>query len=336
MVSIGVFLGKFKITRFITKLTFGYSNKMLEQEILGIKFKNPVGLSAGFDKNAQLTQILPSVGFGFEEVGSITGEQCKGNEGTRLWRLKNSKSLLVYYGLKNDGADVISKRLKDKNFRIPIGISIAKTNSPETCETETGIADYLKAYKAFENIGAYFTVNISCPNTFGGQPFTDPEKLEKLLVEIKKLPKSKPIFVKISPDLPNEQIDQIIKVVDKSNIDGFIISNLTKNRDNKNIKDKLPSDHGGMSGKIVEDLANDLISYVYHKTEGRYLIIGSGGVFTAEDAYKKIKLGASLVQMITGMIFEGPQVISEINRGLVKLLKKDGYKNISEAVGKTI
>ena len=338
MTSIGIFLSKYIITRKLTEVFFQYSNPILEQKILGINFKNPVGLSAGFDKNATLTDILPEVGFGFEEVGSITGEYCSGNPKPRLWRLKKSKSLAVYYGLKNDGCEAISKRLQNKKFKIPIGISIAKTNCKETTDTDKAIEDYFKAYKSFINIGDYFTINISCPNAYGGQPFTDSKKLEVLFDKLLSIPKTKPIFLKIAPDLNEKEINEIINIAEKFKIDGFVCTNLTKDRNNPkikaNIKDKLITENGGLSGKVVEDLSNEIIKNIYKKTNGKFVIMGVGGVFSAEDAYKKIKAGASLIQLITGMIFEGPQVISEINLGLVKLLKKDGYKNISEAIGK--
>lgn len=300
---------------------------------MGIKFNNPIGLAAGFDKNGELTDILPSIGFGFMEIGSITGEPCEGNAKPRLWRLKKSKSLLVWYGLKNEGAEELSKKLKDKIFSIPLGTNIAKTNSKDTVNTEKGIADYAKAFEKFKNIGSYFTVNISCPNAFGGQPFTDPKSLHLLLTKIDKIPTKKPIFLKFAPDLSREEIDDLVEVCQNHRVHGFICTNLTKNRSNKNILDTVQSTDGGMSGKIVEELSNDMLSYIYKKTKGKYIMIGLGGVFNAEDAYKKIRKGASLVQLITGMIFEGPQVISEINQGLVKLLKADGYSNISEAIG---
>lgn len=323
---VGRILGSNSLTRDLTAFLFSYSNPALEQNILGIEFKNPIGLSAGFDKDALLTDILPSVGFGFAEVGSITGEPCKGNPKPRLWRLKNSKSLIVYYGLKNEGSEKISQRLKDKKFAIPIGTSIAKTNSPDTVDTDKGIADYVKAFKEFTNIGAYFTINISCPNAYGGLPFTDAKRLDLLFTRIDRIPTKKPIFLKMSPDLSEEELDEILGVVKKHKVSGFISTNLTKNLE--------VAEKGGLSGKLVEDLSNKQIKMIYEKTKGKYVIVGCGGVFSAEDAYKKIKLGASLVQLITGMIFEGPQLISEINRGLVKLLKKDGYKNISEAIGR--
>jgi dihydroorotate dehydrogenase len=333
ILKVGRVLGANAVTRGFTSFLFSYSNKRLEQKILGIKFSNPIGLAAGFDKEADLTDTLPSVGFGHAEVGSITGEPCEGNKKPRLWRLKKSKGLVVYYGLKNEGCEKISKKLKNKKFTFPIGTSIAKTNNRKTVEVQAGIDDYVKAYKKFTGIGSYFTINISCPNTFGGEPFTNADWLDQLLVEIDKVQTRKPVFLKISPDLSKQEIDQILVVVERHKIDGFVCSNLTKLRKNKNIIEKSIPEKGGISGKVVEDLSNEMISYIYKKTKGKYVIVGCGGVFSAEDAYKKIKLGASLIQLITGMIFEGPQLISEINQGLASLNKKDGYHKISEAVG---
>ena len=333
MLKVGEFVGSNAFGRWLTKIFFSYSNKSLEQEILGIRFANPVGLAAGFDKDARLTDILPSVGFGFAEVGSITGQECLGNPKPRLWRLKESRSLVVNLGLNNEGCQKIARRLAGKNFKIPVGTNIAKTNSPKTVSVEAGVLDYTKAFREFAKIGDYFTINISCPNAYGGQPFEEADRLEKLLRRLDGVQTKKPVFLKISPDLTKYQIDRIIEVAGRHKIAGFVCSNLTKNRKNRKIIDKKVPRVGGMSGKVVEDLANKLIGYIYQKTNGKYVIIGLGGVFCAEDAYKKIKLGANLVQLITGMIYEGPQVISEINQGLAVLLKRDEYLNISQVVG---
>lgn len=338
MTKAGIFLGKHACARRTMRWLMHYEHEALYQTLSDILFKNPIGLSAGFDKDANLTDILPEVGFGFAEIGSVTGEPCEGNTRPRLWRLKKSKSLLVYYGLKNEGAQVISAKLCGKKFLFPVGISIAKTNSPDTVDELSGIADYVKAYRTFveNNIGDYYTINISCPNTFGGEPFTSPGRLDHLLAEITKIKTHKPIFIKMPAELPMATVDNIIAIARKFKISGFICTNLAKNRSNLKIKDSNISDKGGMSGKVVEDLSNILIRHIYEATRKEFIIIGCGGVFNAQDAYKKIKLGSSLIQMITGMIFEGPQVIGEINRGLVSLLKADGYENISEAVGKDI
>jgi len=331
--------GKYALTRKLTYFFFGYSNRMLEQSILGINFKNPVGLSAGFDKNATLMSIMPSLGFGFEEVGSITAQAYDGNPKPRLYRLPEAKSLRVNYGLKNLGAEILHKKLQNKKFPLPVGINIAKTNSSLTSEINNGIEDYFFTYKTFQDIGSYFTINISCPNTCEEKPiFAEPENLDLLLNKIFSIPKVKPIFVKISPDLEEEKLDAILEICLKHKVDGFVCTNLTK------INTLNHQGKGGFSGKLDDELSDKTIRYVYKKINSaeallpqgskKPIIIGVGGVFTAEDAYKKIKAGASLVELITGMIFEGPQVVSDINLGLVKLLQKDGYKNISEAVGK--
>lgn len=333
MTKVGQVLGNYAFTRTLTRAAFSYANPRLEQTVAGIWFANPIGLAAGFDKDAVLTDIIGAVGFGFAEVGSITGEKCAGNPKPRLWRMKKSKGLMVYYGLKNAGCATIARRLKGKRLTVPIGTSVAMTNDATTALREVGIADYAKAFTAFVDIGDYFTINISCPNTCGGEPFTEPDALDTLLATIDTIPTKKPIFLKLSADLPIDQIDAIIAVADKHRVHGFICTNLTKKRGTEHIKDDIDTKYGGMSGKPVKNLSDAMIAHMYQRTQGRYVIIGCGGIFSASDAYKKITLGASLVQMITGMIFEGPQVISEINQGLATLLKADGFATIAEAVG---
>jgi dihydroorotate dehydrogenase len=327
--SVGVFLGKYKTMRAITHALFAYKNPRLEQTVLGIKFANPIGLSAGFDKDAKITDIMPEVGFGFAEVGSITGEPCEGNPKPRLWRLPKLGALVVHYGLKNEGCEKIAARLKEKKFKIPVGTNVAKTNNVACAETEAGIADYAKAFAALAEIGDYFTVNISCPNAYGGEPFTDPARLERLLARLDAVPTKKPVFLKFSPDLPNDRLDALLDVCTKHRVHGFICTNLTKEKKEQNeIRLK-----GGLSGRMVKQLSDDQIAYIYNKTKGKYIIIGCGGVSSAKDAFHKIQLGATLVELITGMIFEGPQLIGEINRGLVRLMDQHGFKTIGEAIG---
>ena len=337
MTRLGAFLGKSSIGRSVTTGMLDFKDPSLEQNILGIEFKNPIGLSAGFDKNAELTEILPAVGFGFTEVGSVTGYPCDGNPKPRLWRLPESKSLVVYYGLKNDGCEAISTRLDEAResspFNIPVGISVAMTNCAANADTATAIEDYAKAFETMESLASYITVNISCPNTSGGQPFTDPGRLERLLTRLDKSPTKKPVFIKLSPDLSLDGVDELVKCAERHNIQGIVCTNLTKKRNNPKILDSNVPEKGGLSGNVVKHLSDNLVSHIYRSWGKRFVLVGSGGVFSAEDAYKKIRLGASLIQLITGMIYEGPQLISEINRGLVELLKRDGFSNISEAVG---
>ncbi len=335
MVRVGVFLGSHRVLTSFMRVLFAYRHPSLEHTVLGIHFANPVGLTAGFDKNAELIEIMGAVGFGFTEVGSITGKPCEGNPKPRLWRLPKSRSLMVWYGLKNDGADPIARRLHERIFPIPVGTSVARTNDASTVDVHAGIADYAKAFAAFANIGAYTTVNISCPNTCGGEPFTEPSRLDLLLTALDAIPTQKPIFLKCPVDCSFDDIDALLDVALHHRVHGVILSNLTKDHYISAVdqSELTPNMNGGLSGMPTQEKSNALITHVYQTYGDRLVIIGSGGVFTAQDAYTKIRTGASLVQLATGMIFQGPQAIGEINRGLVALLAKDGFSNISQAIG---
>lgn len=330
--SLGRLISRLTLGKRFTRSLLDYADPVLETTVAGIRFPNPVGLAAGFDKNAHLWDILPDVGFGHIELGSITGLPCVGNPRPRLWRLPKSEALVVYYGLKNDGADVVSARLTGAKFRVPVGISAAKTNCRETCDPDAAIADYCHVIDKFRGIGDWLTVNISCPNAFGGEPFTDPRLLDRLLARVDALV-DKPVFLKLAVDLTRPQTDALLEVCGGHRVDGLICSNLTKNRANHRILDAAVPASGGISGKAVRHLADEQVRYVYSRTEGRYAIIGVGGIFTAQDAYRKIRLGASLVQLITGMIFRGPQMVGQVNRGLAALLKRDGFASVADAVG---
>ena len=335
MTKIGSILGKFIVTRLLVSSILNYKHSSLTQTVDGITYQNPIGLAAGFDKDAHLTQILPSIGFGFEEIGSVTALPCKGNPKPRLWRLPKYKSLVVYYGLKNKGCEAIAQKLQNKKFDFPLGISIAKTNCKETVDIDTAIEDYYTSLVRLEPFADYITINISCPNAFGGQPFTSAELLDALLEKLDTFESNKPRYIKVSPDLSIDQVDDLISVSENHNIQGFIISNLLKKRENSGIplEEFSKVGHGGLSGKPVQKHANKMISYVHKKTKGRFTIIGVGGVFTGKDAYAKIKAGASLIQLVTGLVYGGPTSIKRINQELVVLLEKDGFSNISEAVG---
>lgn len=350
MTFFGKFLGSTVLGRMVLRFLFDYHNSMLEQNICGIHFRNPLGLAAGFDKDAQLVDALPCIGFAYEEAGSITGLPCAGNPRPRLWRLPHSQSLIVYYGLKSKGCEVISAKLQNKlkkNGKLisPLGISVAKTNCKETVSTAAGIEDYSHALKAFveKGIGDYYTINISCPNSYGGEPFTDPRRLEKLLKKVQTLRITQPIFLKLAADLDKKTLDAIFLLGVQYNIQGFICTNLSKDRNNLALasgdrKFVQELNKGGMSGKPVRKASTEMIRYLYkkiqqHQRGEEMILIGCGGIFTSEDAYEKITAGASLLQLITGMIYYGPSVLSEINQGLVKLMKRDGFSNIREAVG---
>ena len=324
--KLGQFFGNFSLSKKILGKIYTYKNEKLNLEIKGIKFENPVGLSAGFDKNGVLTEIIPSVGFGFMEVGSVTARKCLGNPKPRLFRVPEDEGIIVNYGLCNDGAEAVFNKLKNKKFRFPIGISIAKTNDA-SIKGDDSVEEYFKAYEILKNIGDYMTINISCPNVGDGRSFEDTKLLEKLLKKIGK--KHKLLFLKVSPEINKKDLSKIIKLSEEYNLN-FVVSNLTKDR--KLMKTKINAD-GGLSGKLTKEKADELIKYIYKKTKGKKIIIGVGGIFSAEDAYKKIRNGASLVQLITGMIYRGPGIVKEINKGLVKLLGRDGFENIKDVIG---
>jgi dihydroorotate dehydrogenase len=336
---IGAGLGSNPFTRRIVAAVCSYEHPSLATRVAGIDFKNPIGLGAGFDKDMQLTKIMPSVGFGFMEVGAITHLPYEGNPKPRLARLPEDQSLIVYYGLKNAGATTAEKRLKKMKFAFPIGINIAKTNRADI-KGKKSVEDYVMTYRMLSHYFNYVTLNVSCPNAQDGILFQDPVMLDTLLSAISKEKKECPVFLKISAHLSIEEVDAILAVVDRySFVDGFVVSNLSKKRDILHLrsrKEKLDVvPEGGISGVPIKMLTTEMIRHMYKKTDGKYILIGLGGIFTAEDAYEKIKAGASLVQLVTGLIYEGPLMVKRVNRGLVALLARDGYATIADAVGKS-
>ena len=345
MKRIGVFLGSNFITRAFTSLLYDYGHKSLNIKVDGIDYRNPIGLSAGFDKDGELTKIYPSLGMGLAELGSITGEICPGNPGKRLFRMVKSKAIVVWYGLNNMGAEKLSARLSGQDFgRLRVGINAALSNMSSEFDLDSSINDYLKTMTLFKDIGDYYTVNISCPNTQEGEPFVDKDKLDALLTAINKDIRpiaNKPIYVKLAADMSVPEINTIVDACVEHGMEGVVCTNLAKPEFNTEhrpeeyptTKGLLPKGKGAMSGLPLQRISTNVVRHVYRRTRGKLTIIGVGGIFSARDAYEKITSGASLCHMITTMIFDGPQNISEINRGLVKLLKADGFNSIAEAVG---
>ncbi|MBI2357085.1 quinone-dependent dihydroorotate dehydrogenase [Candidatus Dojkabacteria bacterium] len=344
--SRGRLLGRFRLTRSILKNAFRYDSPSLHQEIAGIKFKNPVGLAAGFDYDGKLTEVLESIGFGFQSIGTVTYSPYEGNSKPRLARLPKSKSLLVNKGFKSDGIEkVLNRNVREWNETFKVGISIGATNSKECSTPKAQIEDiiksfsYLKSHKLLERF-SYLELNISCPNVLGSGSLADTENLEDVLSKIKELGIDKPIFVKFQLEIEWEKARKLIEIIIKYGVEAIIIANLLKQREGSEIrKEELESVKnlkGNFSGKPTFNLSNELIEKTYREFGDRIKIVGLGGIFNAEDAYEKIKRGASLVQLITGMIYEGPQVIGDINRGLERLLRKDGYKSVDEAVGSAV
>ncbi len=337
LIATGKIIVKLPLVKTLLRVVFRYEDTRLTQTVCGIRFDNPIGLSAGFDKNFELLELLPQIGFGFVEGGSLTAKPSDGNPRPHYHRLKQSKSILVNAGLNNHGVDAIIKRIKRyKTISYPLNVSVAKTNALSAASEQEGIDDYVVSLKKLKqaNIGNVITINISCPNAFGGEPYTTPERLEKLLSAVDAVKLTVPVFIKMPIDKPWSEFKLLLDVILRHSISGVTIGNLAKNRDNPHIKDELtPGLKGNMSGRPTWDLSNNLISKTYAYCGDKLIIIGVGGVFSAADAYEKITRGATLVELITGMIFEGPSLIGQINDGLVSLLDDDGYTTISDAIG---
>lgn len=332
-VKVGEFVQKNALLRHLIHWAWAYQNEtVLAQDLAGIHFKNPVGLSAGFDKNIQLAPLMRAVGFGFITGGSVTNRYCAGNPRPWFHRLPEQKSLVVYAGLANDGSQAIHKRLRNTKLPadLPLNISVARTNDDKTVRDEDGIKDYLDCLKRLDNSSQMLEINISCPNTFGGEPFNKPARLNRLLKGVDELKLKAPVFVKMPSDLKWPEFAKLLDVIIKHNIKGVTISNLQKDRSGIDLD---PAIKGNLSGLPVQAASDQLIRQTYRAYGQKLIIIGVGGIFSAEDAYRKIKLGASLVGLITGIIYQGPQLVGDINCKLVELLASDGYQSIQDAIG---
>jgi dihydroorotate dehydrogenase len=338
MTSQGAMFSKISVLKKLLGRIYGYQPAALRQKLLDIEFRSPVGLSAGFDYNGQLTNILGQVGFGFESAGTVTFSSYEGNPKPRLGRLPKSRSLLVNKGFKSLGLSaVLSRNLNRLPADFPVGLSLGATNSPETCTPEAQVADIMRSFEAIKDREdfAYFELNISCPNVRGSGSLDQPKTLESVLSKIAKLKLKRPLFVKFPAEIEWAQARELIKIMIKYEVAAVIVSNLVKDRSNPAFdpEEMAKMTKGNFSGKPVESFSNELIKNIYREFRGQILIIGLGGIFSAEDAYRKIRLGANLTQLITGMIYGGPAAIWEINQELARLLAKDDYRNVAEAVG---
>ena len=301
---------------FIEKI-YSVKNNKLERKLFGLEFKNPVGLAAGFDKNAKLYKELSRFGFGFVEIGTVTPEPQQGNPKKRLFRLTNDQGIINRMGFNNDGMAKIALRLK-KNKNTLIGGNIGKNkNTPNT----QAVNDYLLCFNHLYEFVDYFVVNVSSPNTPNLRELQNKDSLSLILKSLKdenlKKTKPKPILLKISPDLSYQNLSEIVDLVVSLKIDGIIATNTTINRDNLISEHKNES--GGLSGRPVAKKSNEVIKYISEKSNGLIPIIGVGGIHSAQDAIDKIKAGADLVQIYTGFIYEGPSLIKSINKTLVNL-----------------
>lgn len=298
---------------------FSVKKNHLEKELWGIKFKNPVGLAAGFDKDAKFTDELSALGFGFIEIGTLTPLAQDGNDKPRLFRLPADKALINRMGFNNGGVKAAAQRLRQRKSDVVIGGNIGKN---KITPNEDAINDYEICFRELYDVVDYFTVNVSSPNTPNLRELQEKEPLQKLLTRLQiinsTLGKSKPILLKIAPDLTREQLDDIIDIVHSTHIQGIVATNTTISREglttNKNTIDTIGA--GGVSGAPVRDKSTDVIRYIHQRSQGKIPIIAAGGIFTAADAKEKLDAGASLVQVYTGFIYEGPAIVKNICNGL--------------------
>lgn len=323
---------------------YKFEDERLKQRLWGITFPNPVGLAAGMDKNAKLVPFWEAIGFGLIEVGSVSAMAASGNPKPRAFRLPKDEALLNRMGLNNDGAATVAERLESgrTDRTRPLGINLAKTHDPGVMG-EAALEDFRESFRLLASQADYIVLNVSCPNTSDGKTFEDPQALDDLLSTIfseQKGPLEVPILIKLSPPVSERVIfdtwtEDIISVAKAHGVHGFIASNTASDR--KNVTTSAATldalGDGGISGRPLRDRATCLVRYLYRATDGEIPIIGVGGVRDADTAYAKIRAGASLVQLYTALVYEGPGLVKRIKEGLVDRLRDDGHVSIADAVG---
>jgi len=306
---------KIPILGFIIESFYKVESPKLTRKLFGLNFDNPVGIAAGFDKNATHISEFEKFGFGFIEIGTVTPKPQDGNPKKRLFRLKEDSAIINRMGFNNDGVAKIKNRL-NKKYKVLIGGNIGKNKITPNSQAKN---DYLICFKDLYNYVDYFVINVSSPNTPGLRELQSKEFLNDLFNDLNKLRSKeiikKPILIKISPDLSKEKILEILEVIDTNNIDGIIATNTTI--DYPNLKSKNKNETGGLSGAPLYDKSNEVISFISKKTSGKLPIIGVGGISTPEQAVKKIEAGAHLIQLYTGIIYEGPGIVRKINKKLL-------------------
>jgi|TARA_B100001093_G_scaffold413659_1_gene403585 dihydroorotate dehydrogenase len=307
--------------------------EMLETELFKRKLKNPIGLAAGFDKSAEVYNSLFKLGFGFVEVGTITPRRQIGNPKPRIFRLERDKAMINRLGFNNDGMEDISERLTRNPPEDFLGINIGPNK-----DTKDKISDFIKCFDKLNELARYITVNISSPNTEGLRDFHDEKLLSDLLSKLNNLKKNKkiqcPIVLKVSPDIEDKEISNINELISKFKIDGIILTNTT-NQNREHLSDIKKNEVGGLSGSPLQKISLRLIRSFYKSNKGKIPIIGVGGVDNGQSAFEKIAAGSTAVQLYTGMIYNGPTIVKDIKKELIRILKNKKIKNIQEAVGIT-
>ncbi|MGB3692614.1 MAG: quinone-dependent dihydroorotate dehydrogenase [Spirulinaceae cyanobacterium] len=332
---------EFRVSWLLPQLeySFGFQDTRLEQNLWGINFPNPLGLAAGFDKDGMAAGVWGSMGFGFAELGTVTYYPQPGNPLPRLFRLPEDEAALNRMGFNNQGSSILKESLaKRKGYAgVPWGINLGKS---KVTPLEEAAADYLGSFRRLQDWGSYFVVNVSSPNTPGLRSLQDAKQLSLIVDALQQENQNrKPILVKIAPDLSQEAIADVINLVQNYQLAGIIATNTTIRRDNLQTttipatQRKVIEEAGGISGKPISDRATEVIRFIYQQTQGQLTIIGVGGIFNAEDAWEKITAGASLIQVYTGWVYEGPGMVRRVLKGLLQKLEEHKFNSITEAVG---
>lgn len=315
-------------------------DRRLAIDVAGLRFRSPLGLAAGFDKSARAVDLLSALGFGHVEVGSISAQASAGNPGPRLFRLPADRAIVVNYGLPNDGAERVAQRLAGRRHAVPLGINVVSTNrGPDTAaeSDDAVVADYARSVRLLQPHADYLTLNLSCPNTRDGRSFFhEPRRLTLLLDTLAAVPVAKPLFLKVAPFATLAELERFLYTVEPARfVSGFSV-NLAPGKPPglatpAALLERMP---GAVAGRPAAAAADRTIAELYRRMDRtRYRLIGSGGVFDAADAYRKLRLGASLVQLLTALVYEGPGVVAAIHRGLARLLEADGVRHVADAVG---
>ena len=323
-----------KFNLFPSKVFKVEDEKMLNIKLLGKNFPNPIGLAAGFDKSADAYNSLLKLGFGFVEVGTVTPLEQYGNPKPRIFRLEEDRALINRLGFNNDGMKTIKNRISSNRKIGILGINIGPNK-----DTKDQKNDFCLGLKKFFDLADYITVNISSPNTEGLRDFHDQEKLQDLLFALNKIKKENktniPLLLKVSPDIKDNCVPEIVDVAIKNDISGIILTNTTNsNRDN--LASEIKKEEGGLSGEPIQQITTNMIKKFYKKLNGKIPIIGVGGINSGKSAYEKIIAGASLLQLYTGLVYKGPSVAKEIKKELIQILKDEGINNIKDAIGKGV
>jgi dihydroorotate dehydrogenase len=302
------------------------SDSRLRVEALGQTFPNPIGVAAGFDKNAKTPNALAALGFGFVEVGGVTAVPQSGNDRPRMFRLRADEAIINRMGLNNEGADAVGERLARTDAPVPVGVNLAKSEHVDPADAP---ADYLAAFEAVAEGGDFFVVNVSCPNSQGFEALQNRDSMAAILETLQEAGAS-PLLVKLSPDLPDPAVAEALDLVTELDLDGVVAVNTTTDRP-EGLESPNRAETGGLSGKPIESRATALVRDCARRVD--VPVVGVGGVASAADAYEKIRAGASLVQLYTGLVYEGPSLARDINRGLIERIERDGFDRIEDAVG---